>query len=106
MLKAEGKINDTVIENMLSWRHSGFNVYCGSTIWPNNDNGLEDLARYIIRDCFSAERMTYLPEKNSLDGGDLIFDSQDNLIGNTNGCNITGFLSTYLLDDVLPNWVR
>ena len=27
MLKAEGKINDAVIENMLSWHHSGFNVY-------------------------------------------------------------------------------
>ena len=46
MLKAEGKINDAVIENMLSWRHSAFNVYCGPSIWPNNDQGLEDLARY------------------------------------------------------------
>jgi hypothetical protein len=58
--KAEGKINDAVIENMLTWRHSGFNVYCGPTIWPNNDQGLEDLARYIIRACFSQERMTYI----------------------------------------------
>jgi len=32
MLKAEGRINDAVIENMLCWRHSGFNVYCGPTI--------------------------------------------------------------------------
>lgn len=30
--------------------------------------------------------------------GKLTFDSQDNLIGNTNGCDISGFLSTYLLD--------
>ena len=52
MLKAEGKINDAVIENILSWHHSGFNVYCGPTIRPNNDQGLEDLARYIIRACF------------------------------------------------------
>jgi hypothetical protein len=45
MLKAEGKINDAAIENMLSWRHSGFNVYCGPTIWPNcqrlHENGLK-----------------------------------------------------------------
>ncbi|MCP4184316.1 MAG: IS91 family transposase, partial [Hyphomicrobiales bacterium] len=34
MLKYEGKINDSVIENMVNWRHSGFNVYCGSAIWP------------------------------------------------------------------------
>jgi hypothetical protein len=26
MLKAEDKIKDAVIENMLSWRHNGFNV--------------------------------------------------------------------------------
>jgi len=27
MLKAEGKINDVVIKNMMNWHHSGFNVY-------------------------------------------------------------------------------
>jgi hypothetical protein len=78
MLKAEGKINDAVIENMLSWRHSGFNVYCGPTIWPNNDQGLEDLARYIIRACFSQERMTYIASKDTLDGhAKVIYRSKD-----------------------------
>jgi hypothetical protein len=47
MLKAEGKISDAVIENMVSWRHSGINVYCGPTFWPNNDQGLEDISRHI-----------------------------------------------------------
>ena len=46
MLKAEGKINDVIIENMMNWRHSGFNVYCGKAIWPPNEDGLENLARY------------------------------------------------------------
>ena len=32
MLKVE--VTDAVIENMLSWRHSGFNVYCGPAICP------------------------------------------------------------------------
>jgi hypothetical protein len=88
MLKSEGKISDAVIENMLSpangaagcrhWRHSGFNVYCGPTIWPHNDQGLEDLARYIIRACFSQERMTYLPAKDALDGqAKVIYRSKD-----------------------------
>jgi len=78
MLKTEGKIGDAVIENMLSWRHSGFNVYCGPTIWPNNDQGLEDLARYIIRACFSQERMIYLPAKDALDGlAKVIYRSKD-----------------------------
>ena len=33
MQKAEGQINDRVIENMLNWHHSGFNVYCSNTYW-------------------------------------------------------------------------
>jgi hypothetical protein len=48
MLKSEGKITDVVIENMINWRHSGFNVYCVKAIWPHNQEGLENLARYII----------------------------------------------------------
>ena len=44
MLKSEGKINDVVIENMINWRHSGFNVYCGKAIWPHNEEGLENLS--------------------------------------------------------------
>ena len=45
LLKSEGKISDAVIENMMNWRHSGFNVYCGSAIWPQSQEGLENLAR-------------------------------------------------------------
>jgi hypothetical protein len=37
MLKKEGKINDAVIENMLSWRHSGFHVYIGDRITPSDN---------------------------------------------------------------------
>jgi len=88
MFKAEGKISDAVIENMLSpangaagckhWRHSGFNGYCGPTIWPNNDQGLEDLARYIIRACFSQQRMTYVAATDTLDGqAKVIYRSKD-----------------------------
>ena len=78
MLKAEGKINDTVIENMLNWHHSGFNVYCGNAIWPHNEKGLENLARYIIRASFSQERMTYIPANDSLDGiAKVVYESKD-----------------------------
>lgn len=41
MLKAEGKINDVAIENMMNWYHSGFKVYCGKAIWPYNEEGLK-----------------------------------------------------------------
>ena len=78
LLKAEGKINDTVIENMMNWRHSGFNVYCGNAIWPHNQEGLENLARYIIRASFSQERMTYIAADESADSvAKVIYGSKD-----------------------------
>jgi len=46
----------------MGWRHSGFNVFCGSRIQPGSEESMENLARYIIRASFSQERMTYLPE--------------------------------------------
>lgn len=63
--KAEGKIIDCVIENMMNRRHSWINVYCGQAEWSHNEEGLESLARYIIRASFSQERMTYIPANES-----------------------------------------
>ncbi|MBM3712591.1 MAG: transposase, partial [Actinobacteria bacterium] len=34
MLKRKGLITSRVIELICSWRHSGFNVYCGERIYP------------------------------------------------------------------------
>ena len=46
---------------MLSaWKHSGFHVFCGNRISPNDDTAMESLARYIIRASFSQEWMQYL----------------------------------------------
>ena len=67
MLKKEGKINGAIIENMNNWQHSGFNVYCGESIDPDNQEGIERLAQYIVRAPFSQERMTYIPEHKSKD---------------------------------------
>ncbi|XPS82178.1 transposase, IS801/IS1294 family protein [Desulfosarcina variabilis str. Montpellier] len=50
--------------------HSGFNVYCRPTIWPNDENALENLARYIIRVCSSQERMTCIPSNAGSSGDD------------------------------------
>ena len=78
MLKNEGKINDFVIENMMNWRHSGFNVYCGEAIWPHNEDGLENLARYVIRASFSQERMIYIPASDCSDCvAKVIYDAKD-----------------------------
>jgi hypothetical protein len=77
-------LNDAIIENMLSWHHSGFNVYIGDRIEPDDNlkvtrkTGLGNLARYIIRACFSQERMVYVPAKKSDDGvAKVIYTSKD-----------------------------
>jgi hypothetical protein len=63
---------------MMNWRHSGFNVYCGKAIWPHNQEGLENLARYIIRASFSRERMTYIAADDSADGvAKVFYESKD-----------------------------
>ena len=78
ILKAEGKITDVINENMMNWRHSGFHVYCGKAIWPHNEDGLENLARYIIRASFSQERMTYIAAGESANGvAKVIYESKD-----------------------------
>lgn len=68
MLKKKGKITDAVIENILSWHHSGFHVYIGDRICFNDRIGLGNLAKYIVRACFSLERMIYVPAKKSANG--------------------------------------
>ncbi|MCG6905558.1 MAG: transposase [Desulfobacteraceae bacterium] len=84
MLKKEGKISDAIIENMLSWRHSGFHVYLGSTIWPDDEEGLENLVRYIIRACFSRQRMVYIPKEDASDGiAEVIYSSKNGQSQNT-----------------------
>jgi len=48
MLLAKGKITGELIAMLSSWRHSGFHVFCGKRISPNNETAMEKLARYII----------------------------------------------------------
>jgi Putative transposase len=63
---------------MLSWHHSGFYVYLGPRIWPDDEKGLENLARYIIRACFSQQRMVYIPAPEASDGtAKVIYTSKD-----------------------------
>jgi hypothetical protein len=84
MLKKEGKINDAIIDNMLSWYHSGFHVYVGSKIWPDDEAGLENLAKYIVRACFSQERLIYIPMEKSADGVvKIIYTSKDGRLQKT-----------------------
>ena len=64
MLLSRKKITKDLIDMMMGWRLSGFNVYSGPRIQPGDEEAMENLARYIIRASFSQERMTYIPEES------------------------------------------
>ena len=66
MLLAKGKIIREMIAMHSSWKHSGFHVFCGNRISPNDETAMENLARYIIRASFSQERMKYLDQEGTV----------------------------------------
>ena len=72
MLFSKGKITEELIDMLMKWRHSGFNVHCGRRIQPGDEQAMENLARYIIRASFSQERMSYIPEESK-----VIYQSKD-----------------------------
>jgi len=72
MLLKKGKITEELVQMVMGWRHSGFNVFCGSRIQPGSEDAMENLARYIIRASFSQERMTYIPEESK-----VVYKSKD-----------------------------
>jgi len=59
-------ITEDLVNMLLSWRHSGFNVYCGPRIQPGDEQAMKNIARYIIRASFSQERMTYIPDESKV----------------------------------------
>jgi hypothetical protein len=63
MLLNRGKVTEEMIRMISAWKHSGFHVFCGNRISPNDETAIENLARYIIRASFSRERMQYLDQE-------------------------------------------
>jgi hypothetical protein len=66
LLLDKGKLTTEMIAMLSRWRHSGFHVYCGSRISPDDESALEKLARYIVRASFSQERMRYLEHEGKV----------------------------------------
>ena len=66
MLKAEGKIGDNIISNLMSWKHTGFSVHNGVRIARDDEEGKENLAQYIIRNTFSLEKLNYVEETGTV----------------------------------------
>ena len=59
---------------MLSkWQYSGFHIFCGNRISPDDDAAMENMARYIIqRHPFSQERKQYLDQAEK-----IVYTSKD-----------------------------
>ena len=72
MILSKGKITEDLVDVLIKWRHSGFNVFCRPKIQPGDENAMENLARYIVRASFSQERMTYVPEEDK-----VVYKSKD-----------------------------
>ena len=62
ILKKHGLISDERIKLLLSWRHTGFSVDNSVTLYPSDQQGLERLARYLLRSPVSLQTLHYSPE--------------------------------------------
>ncbi|MBC2594639.1 transposase [Ruficoccus amylovorans] len=67
------KLTAEQARQMLNWRHSGFGIHAGKRIQRDDHDALERLAQYILRNPFSLDKMTYLPES-----GEVIYRSRRN----------------------------
>jgi hypothetical protein len=56
-LQAEGLLSEERTRLLLSWRHSGFSVHTSVTVPPDDRDGLERLARYLLRAPVRRERL-------------------------------------------------
>ena len=56
LLKIE-LIDQDVVDNMLTWEHSGFHVFAGERILPDDSDSSRFLARYLKKSPVSLERM-------------------------------------------------
>ena len=66
MLLVRGRITKDLIAMLSNWRHSGFQVFCGQRIFPQDETAMENLARYIFQASFSQERMQDLEEPSKV----------------------------------------
>ena len=59
MLLSEKKISRELVDKLLSWKNSGFNIHNQVKIQTYDSHGRESLAQYILRSPFSQQKMTY-----------------------------------------------
>jgi hypothetical protein len=59
-------LNDERIELLASFRHCGFSVDRSPTLWPQDTEGIERVARYLLRCPLSLSRIHWTPGARTL----------------------------------------
>ena len=74
-LSKQGLLQPDRARMLRSWKHSGFNVHRSRRIQPDEREDLERVARYIIRNPFSTEKMEFKPPNAVNKDGTVIYRS-------------------------------
>jgi hypothetical protein len=76
LLLAEGKITEEVVQNIRSWKHSGFSVDQSVGLVGGDQEGIQRLIQYFLRCPFSQARMIEVTE-----AGKVIYKTEHNAVG-------------------------
>ena len=77
LLLAEGKITQEVVQNIRSWKHSGFSVDQSVRLEAGDTEGIQRLIQYFLRCPFSQARMIEV----TAEGGRVIYKTEHNALG-------------------------
>ena len=76
LLLAEGKITEEVVQNIRSWKHSGFSVDQSVRLEAGDQEGVQRLIQYFLRCPFSQARMIEVTQ-----AGKVIYKTEHNAVG-------------------------
>jgi putative transposase len=76
LLLAEGKITEEVVQNIRSWKHSGFSVDQSVRLEAGDQEGVQRLIQYFLRCPFRQARMIEVTK-----AGKVIYKSEHNAVG-------------------------
>jgi hypothetical protein len=62
MLVQEERLSETTQDMLLSWEYSGFSVFVGDPVAPDQVESRERLARYVVKPAIALDRLSYTPE--------------------------------------------
>ena len=65
LLKAE-KTTPLIVEKMIGWPHSSFNVHRAEPTDPDDREAVERVVAYLVQCSVSLERLSYLPEQDKV----------------------------------------